>query len=220
MSDLYIIECFIHSEFRSFNDIFLYNKRFLKDICIKSIQLELTKLIKKELVIKDNNNYKITLSGRNYMNINKNYYSEIIYKFMIKYSMSYNCNIGNVYELKEKREEQQTLRNYLVNNRESRCIICSKNLPLCLLETAHIKPRCILNKTERLDKNIVEFMCRFCHKLYDSGLIAVNNCNLEISNKFNIENFDLDYQNNTNINKYNNYNKDYFNFHYKFIFNK
>lgn len=214
MVDFYIIESFIHCELRTLNDIFLYSRRFLKDILIEAIQLELNQFIKNGLLIKDNNYYKITQTGKNYMNTNKNYYSEIIYKFMIKY------NIAKVYELKEKREEQQTLRNYLVSNRESRCIICSKTLPLVLLETAHIKPRCILNKIERVDVNVVEFMCRFCHKLYDSGSIAVNNGKLEISNKLNIENFDLDYQHNTNIEKYNNNNNTYFNFHYKYIFNK
>jgi len=34
------------------------------------------------------------------------------------------------------------------------CIICEKKLPLCLLETAHLKPRCLLNNNEKIDKNI------------------------------------------------------------------
>lgn len=53
------------------------------------------------------------------------------------------------------------------------CIICNKKLLLCLLETSHLKLRCILNKNEINDKNIVEFMYSYCHKLYDNGLLRV-----------------------------------------------
>jgi len=66
------------------------------------------------------------------------------------------------------------------------CVICEKKLPLCLLETAHLKPRCILNSNEKNDKNSVEFMCRYCHNLYDNGFLKVitaSRVNSEFLNK-------------------------------------
>ena len=71
------------------------------------------------------------------------------------------------------------------------CIICNKYLPLELLETAHLKPRCLLNKYELEDKNIVEFMCRYCHKLYDSGFIGIKDSELKVSKSLIKKNYDL-----------------------------
>ena len=93
--------------------------------------------------------------------------------------------------------------------------MCDKKLPLCLLETAHLKPRCILNMNEIHDNNIVEFMCRYCHNLYDNGFLAVNNGLLEVSTIIN--NYDLYYEH-KQINCFNSNNKKYFMFHYNYIY--
>lgn len=73
------------------------------------------------------------------------------------------------------RPEQRRLRKYLLENKEHKCIICQKNHPPYLLECAHIKPRCVSNDIERYDFNIVNWMCRNCHKIYDRGDIGINN---------------------------------------------
>ena len=96
------------------------------------------------------------------------------------------------------------------------CIICEKKLPLCLLETAHLKPRCILNNNDKNDKNIVEFMCRYCHNLYDNGFLTVYKGLLQVSTFIN--QYDLHYYNNKQIHHYNLRNKKYFIFHYNNIY--
>ena len=78
------------------------------------------------------------------------------------------------------------------------------------------KPRCILNNNERNDKNVVEFMCRYCHNLYDNGFLAVYNGLLYVSTF--IDNYDLDYNKNKQITFYNLQNEKYFIFHYKYIY--
>lgn len=80
-----------------------------------------------------------------------------------------------IFESYATRPEQYKLRNYLIKNKEHKCIICNKYYPLYLLECAHIKPRYIADEKERLDYNIVQWMCRNCHKIYDSGDIGIKN---------------------------------------------
>lgn len=74
-----------------------------------------------------------------------------------------------------------------------------------------------IKKKEILDTNVVEFMCRYCHKLYDSGFIGVYNGHLKISQIIDCY-YDLTYKNNTKIKNYNDNNKIYFDFHNKYIF--
>jgi hypothetical protein len=145
------------------------------------------------------------------LNDNKYYYSKIIIKFYKKYNKNH-----RKYELREIRKEQQQLRNYLITNKQHICIICDKKLPLCLLETAHLKPRCILNNNEINDTNVVEFMCRYCHNLYDNGHLSIYNGLLQVSTF--IQNYDLQYNQNKQIFFYNLQNEKYFIFHYKFIY--
>ena len=66
------------------------------------------------------------------------------------------------------------------------------------------------------DKNVVEFMCRYCHNLYDNGFLAVYNGLLYVSTF--IDNYDLDYNKNKQITFYNLQNEKYFIFHYKYIY--
>lgn len=75
--------------------------------------------------------------------------------------------------LMSSRPEQKKLRNYLLNYKANKCLICGVIYPPYILECAHIKPRKISNKIERNDFNIVKLMCRNCHKLYDYGDIGV-----------------------------------------------
>ena len=88
------------------------------------------------------------------------------------------------------RPEQQKLRRYLLENKEHKCIICQKNYPTYVLECAHLKPRCVCNHIERNDFNVVNWMCRNCHKIYDNGDIGVND-GILIKNDF-IEDFDFE----------------------------
>jgi hypothetical protein len=111
------------------------------------------------------------------------------------------------------------LRKLLINNKPHICILCHKNLPLSLLETAHLKPRCILNYNEKNDDNIVEFMCRFCHKLYDDGYLGIIDGLLNISDIIK-NNKDLHYETYKPIKSYNSQNKKYFIYHYENIYNK
>jgi hypothetical protein len=134
--------------------------------------------------------------------------TQIIIRFYKKYNRNY-----KKYELKEIRLEQQALRTFLINNKEHICIICDKKLPLCLLETAHLKPRCILNCN---DNNVVEFMCRYCHNLYDNGFLVIYNRLLYVSSFIN--NYDIHYNRNKQISYYNFQNEKYFIFHYKYIY--
>jgi hypothetical protein len=210
----YIINYFILQNKITLIDLYNYIKiRYINSIEINDIKIELKNLIKKDIIICKNNEYELTNEGNVILNDHKYYYSKIIIRFYKKYD-----KIHKKYELKEIRKEQQGLRNYLISNKEHLCIICDKKLPLCLLETAHLKPRCILNNYEIYDKNVVEFMCRYCHNLYDNGFISIYNGLLQVS--LLINNYDLEYNKNKKIYFYNEHNEKYFLFHYKYIFNE
>jgi hypothetical protein len=155
--------------------------------------------------------YELTNEGNVILNDHIYYNSRIIIRFFRKYTKK-----QKIYVLKEIRLEQQKLRTYLINNKQHKCIMCNKHLPLCLLETAHLKPRCLLNSNEINDNNNVEFMCRYCHNLYDNGYLGLYNGLLHISSF--IDNYDLHYNKNTLIVYYNIQNKKYFNFHYNYIY--
>lgn len=210
----YIIDSFILQDNNTLLDIYNYVK-FRCDISaeINNIKTNLTKLIKNNLVFLNNKNYKLSHEGNVVLNDIKYYYSSIIIKFYKKYSEH-----KIKYERKEIRQEQKQLRKYLIINKTQICIICEKKLPLCLLETAHLKPRCILNNNEKNDKNIVEFMCRYCHNLYDNGFLAVYKGSLQVSRFLN--EYDLHYSKNKRISYYNLQNEIYFMFHYNYIYKK
>ena len=208
----YIINSFILHDNNTLIDIYKYIKfRYDNSVEINDIKTELTKLIKNNLIFFHNNNYKLSNEGNVILNDHKYYYSKIIINFYKKYNKNY-----RKYELREIRQEQHQLRNYLINNKKQICIFCDKYLPLCLLETAHLKPRCILNNNEKNDKNIVEFMCRYCHYLYDNGFLAVYKGLLQVSTF--ITQYDLQYKNNKQIPYYNLQNEIYFMFHYNYIY--
>ena len=209
----YIINYFIINYKISLNLIFEYiNLRFDPSITLISIQKDLKYLVKNKTLYVDNSQkYLLTEKGMLILNDHKYFYATIIVRFYKKYK-----NFKK-YSLKEIRTEQLLLRTYLINNKEHKCILCFKKLPLCLLETAHLKPRCLLKNNEKYDKNIVEFMCRYCHTLYDNGLLTINKGML-IKSEI-LKNYDLIYENNI-INSYNNLNAFFFNYHYNNIFNK
>jgi hypothetical protein len=208
-----IINSFIYSEKKSLKDIFLYLKRFYVNLEQKQVCKEINNLIKKSLLIENNKIYILTKEGNIIKKDNIYYNSKIIYNFIKKYS-----NIYKKYSIKEIRIEQKHLRDFLIKNKEQKCIICNKFLPLCLLETAHLKPRCLLKKSELYNTNNVELMCKYCHSLYDNGYIGINNGKLVLSNYIINNNFNLKF-NNYKLNIYNNLNKIYFIFHYNYIFN-
>ena len=74
----------------------------------------------------------------------------------------------------------------------------------------------ILNKNDKNDKNIVEFMCRYCHNLYDNGFLGIYRGLLQVS-PFLLE-YDLQYTQNKQIPFYNLQNEKYFIFHFNYIF--
>ena len=208
----YIINSFILQDNNTLITIYNYIKlRYDNSVEINNIKKEITMLIKKKIIFLNNKNYKLSEEGNVILKDHKYYYSKIIINFYKKYNKNY-----IKYELREIRQEQQKLRTYLINNKQHNCIICYKKLPLCLLETAHLKPRHLLNNNEINDTNIVEFMCRYCHKLYDEGFLAVNDGLLQVSTFIN--RYDLNYNNNSVIINYTLYNKLYFSFHYKNIY--
>jgi hypothetical protein len=208
----YIINCFILQDNNTLLDIYSYIKfRYDNLVEINDIKTELAKLIKNNIIFLNKKNYELSNEGNVILNDIKYYYSRIIIKFYKKYSKN---NIK--YELREIRQEQKQLRNYLIANKKQICIICEKKLPLCLLETAHLKPRCILNYDEKNDKNIVEFMCRHCHSLYDNGFLSVYNGMLQVSSFIN--QYDINYNKNKKILIYNTQNAKYFIFHHTYIY--
>ena len=97
------------------------------------------------------------------------------------------------------------------------CAFCEKKFPYYLLETAHIKPRCILNYYDKHNYNNVIFLCRLCHVIFDKGFLSIFDNELLVSDKLNILEYDLaDY-----TNKKKNFTKEqqtFFDFHYKFIY--
>lgn len=210
----YIINSFIINDNNTILDIYNYIKyRYNNLVEINDVKKEITWLVKSEIIYCNNNRYILTDEGRVILNDNIYYYSKIIIRFYRKYNKK-----RIKYEIREVRQEQQFLRNYLINNKEHSCIICDKILPLCLLETAHIKPRCLLNLYDKCDKNVVEFMCRYCHNLYDNGFLAVYKGLLKVSILLN--QYNLCYIDNKHIPYYNLENEKYFVFHYNYIYKK
>jgi hypothetical protein len=212
--DNYIINSFYNKKTNTFEEIKKSIGQYVEDITQDDIKKEMKLLVRKNILMYDNKIYSLTKNGEVVLGDNIFYYSRKIYNFFIKYSKAI-----KKYEIKEKREEQTKLRDYLIKNKKNCCCICKKILPLCLLETAHLKPRCLLKKNEIYDFNIVEFMCHYCHKLYDDGYIGIKNGFLATSNILKNGQYDLDYIENTEIELlYNNDNKIYFDFHMNFIF--
>lgn len=117
------------------------------------------------------------------------------------------------------RNEQKTLRKFLINNACNVCVVCKKQLPLYILECCHIKPRYLLNNKEIYDTNNVMFMCRNCHKIYDNGEVGIKN-NKIIYNKDILNYSDLNLINEDIFLDINNNNRKYFDFHYNNIFKK
>jgi hypothetical protein len=207
----YIINSFILNNNNTLIDIYKYIKfRYDNSVEINDIKTELNKLIKNNIIF-FHNNYKLSKEGNVILNDHKYYYSKIIINFYKKYNKNH-----IKYQLREIRQEQKQLRNYLISNKKQICIICEKKMPLCLLETAHLKPRYLLNNNEKNDKNIVEFMCRYCHNLYDNGFLAVYKGLLQVSTFIN--HYDLHYNNNKKIHYYNLQNEIYFIYHYNCIY--
>ena len=210
----FIINSFILKGKNSLLDMYNYiHLRYNKSVKVQEIIPHLTTFVKNNIIFYQDTNYILTEKGNVVLNDHKYYYSKIIYKFFNKFNKFNNKK----FQLKEVREEQQSMRRHLVANKEHTCIICDKRLPLCLLETAHLKPRCLLKTIEKNDKNVVEFMCRYCHSLYDNGFLAVNN-NGALRVSLLLNNYDLNYQNNKTIVSYNSLNQKYFLFHYNYIY--
>jgi hypothetical protein len=208
----YIINSFILQNKNTILNIYEYIKlRYDKSVELSNIKIELSNMIKNRILFLNNKIYELTNEGPVILNDHIYYYSRIIIRFLRKYTKKH-----KLYTLREIRLEQQKLRIYLINNKQHKCIMCDKTLPLCLLETAHLKPRCLLNSNEMKDNNIVEFMCRYCHNLYDNGYLGLYNGLLCVSPFIN--KYDLHYNKNTLIVYYNILNKKYFNFHYKYIY--
>ena len=208
----YIINSFIVKNKNTLNNVYDYiNIHYDTLVKISNIKIELSEMVKMRILVLNNNMYELTHEGCVILNDHIFYYLRIIIRFFKQYTKK-----QKIYTLKEVRIEQQKLREYLIKNKQQKCVICDKYLPLCLLETAHLKPRCLLNSNEIKDNNIVEFMCRYCHNLYDNGYLGLSNGILCISPFIN--NYDLQYNKHALIECYNILNSKYFDFHYKYIY--
>ena len=209
----YIINSFYFRESSDINLIFGYVKNFIEKIDKKKLKLKLNNLMRKNILKIENNKYVLTNKGLVIMRDNFNYYSNIVRKFILK-----RCILKKKYNLIEYRTEQHRLRKFLIENKEHKCVICDKKLPLCLLETAHLKPRKdLMNIGELLDSNIVNFFCVYCHKLYDYGYICVEDGRLKVSES--LKNWeDLNYEDGKAIYIFDDKNRIYFDYHMKIVF--
>jgi hypothetical protein len=218
--DKYIINSFFYKKTNTINDIFQYIKiKYDNNIELNAIKNKLSLYLKHKVVfIDENNNYHLFEEGNKILDQQIRYSIRTIINIFKKYNRRIKLD-KKKYSLKEVREEQQSLRNYLINNKEQICIICDKKLPLCLLETAHLKPRYLLNNNEKNDNNVVEFMCRFCHKLYDDGYLGISSLGLLcVSSDIIKNNYNLEYNENKPIIYYNTKNNKYFDYHYRNIY--
>lgn len=127
----------------------------------------------------------------------------------------YNINSRKNVNYLSNRPEQKKLRRYLEENKDPVCIICQKNHPPYILECAHIKPRTICNKSERLDIGVVNWMCRNCHRIYDKGDVGIFNGKLFKSEGI----LEYDFKDNFKTEEYFK-SKEYFDYQYKNIFKK
>ena len=193
----------------SFNDIFNYCNRFVDNSKIL-VNKSINKLIKNNIII-NNNNYILSVEGKYILNQLNIYYQRIIINSYRKYKIK----SDKKYALKEIRIEQQNLRNHLISNYSNICSFCDKKLPYFLLETAHIKPRCLLNYKDKKFYNNVIFLCRLCHVIFDKGFITIFNNKLLVSNKLKISEFDLPtYKKYLDVRE----KKCFFDFHHNFIY--
>jgi hypothetical protein len=232
----YIINPFFLQNKNSSLDFYNYiKKKYEKKMSTNDVKKMSRFFIKKNIILLENGEYMLTNKGKEILSDYKKYYSRIIRNFFlcIKYKNRYKFPKKSTNEvkirindneilhdkqfgIKEIRPEQQSLRIFLIKNKKHSCILCDKNLPIFLLETAHLKSRNILNCNELLDRNNVEFMCRYCHRLYDNGFLAVYNGLLYVSPE--ITGYDITYENSKIIPSYNSTNKDFFNYHYENVF--
>lgn len=200
----------------SFNDIFNYCNRF-SDNSKKIVQKYINDLVKKNILTHNTILTKEGIYNLNQLNI---YYQRIIInsyrKYKIKRDKKYKIKNDKKYRLKEIRLEQQNLRNHLISNCSNICEFCEKKLPYFLLETAHIKPRYLLNYYDKYNYNNIIFLCRLCHVIFDKGYLAIFNNELLVSDKLNVSEYDLPiYTKNKHFTKEH---QIFFDFHYNYIY--
>jgi hypothetical protein len=213
----YIINSFLFKQINTIDDIINYvNTHSNTPVTGNDIQKQIKYLIKTNILVKKESIFSLSSDGKLILKTNTIYYQRILKRFFRRFKNCKTCI--KYFELREKRLEQNALRNNLIKTNSHKCILCDKKLPLCLLETAHIKPRFILKSNELYDIHIAEFMCRYCHTLYDNGLLAVKNGTLQIASQLTTNEFDLSYPINKEIAAYNLNNSEYFDFHFKHIF--
>jgi hypothetical protein len=181
---------------------------------------EILRSLKKEntLVCQDHV-YTMTERGLYIINDHKRVYDKMV-AVIIRVFRKLRDRHGfrRTYRLKETRPEQATLRRHCIANRPNICVLCYKQLPLCLLETAHLKPRPTLNAIEIADENVAELMCRYCHPLYDAGMLGVLAGALCVSSELSLEAYDLVYTDGMVIEAYSESNKKYFDYHYRNVY--
>ena len=212
-----IINSFFPDKKQGLADIVYYVESHISDTLDADIvKVTLNSLVANSTVVCASGMYSLTEKGAVILDDNL-YYS--VRKLTTFYKVYVNGRVlRRVYEEREVRKEQRWLREFLTANKPHLCIICDKRLPLCLLETAHIKPRSVLNRHEIMDTNVVEFMCRYCHKLYDEGMLGIDNQGvLTVSEVLRRGAFDVEYVSKV-IKAYNEVNAVYFRHHWKYVF--
>ena len=113
----FIINSFFLQDKNTLNDVYNYIKlRYKNTVEINDIKPYLIILIKKNILFLNDTNYELSQEGNIILDDHKYYYSKMIVRFLKKYRYKYTYNkLDNPkYYLKEVREEQQKLRNYLI----------------------------------------------------------------------------------------------------------
>ena len=148
----------------------------------------------------------------------RNYFLEYDTKKMYILQRNFNI-IKNLNNVRYKGNyDRFLLRKYLLCNKVNICVMCQNNYPFNILESAHLMPRKNLSDSERLDINLVEFMCPNCHKLYDRGLHSINlDGKIIVSSQ--LDNYyELNKINNYDFRNINLKNREYIDYHNKNIF--
>jgi len=198
-----------------------YIKLHFHDKIERPLVEDVLRCLKKEntLVYQDNS-YSMTEKGRHIINDHKRFYDKMVAVIVRVFRKLLDRRRGfhRTYRLTETRTEQSALRRHCIANRPNICVLCYKQLPLCLLETAHLKPRPTLNAIEIEDENVAELMCRYCHTLYDAGMLGVLAGALCVSSELSQGAYDLAYTGGMVISAYSESNKKYFDYHYRNIY--
>jgi hypothetical protein len=129
-------------------------------------------------VVAADGGYALTEAGATMREDYRRHYGEVVQRFVLARRHRVPALVR--YARREVRREQRALRARLLAAARRAagppsCALCARAVPACLLEAAHLTPRCLLPAAERRATGVAaELMCRHCHALYDNGLLGVD----------------------------------------------